>query len=304
MPQLPSGLCLALSRDWLFDHGGNWTECPEGHFWYWTAAPEMGPGPFDPNDTILRSAEHAPVPTSREEAKRFILVLEKLADDNFGWRGVWLDSFPRFTALTGEDRAAWDAWMRTPATERFLDGTIEECERLAEVSRKAQGYIKLTSAPPLASQHLRLAADQGDAEAQFRLGYNYGKGLGVPQDYAEAARWFRLSADQGYAAAQSALGYCYANGLGILQDHAEARKWYHLAADNGDPEAQTTLGDIYALGLGVPKDFVSAYLWFSLAAAQGHQRAVRNRYELSGVMTPTQIAEARRLVRERRPTEQ
>jgi len=59
-----------------------------------------------------------------------------------------------------------------------------------------------------------------------------------------------------------------------------------------------------ALGLGVPKDFVSAYLWFSLAAAQGHKRAVRNRYELSGVMTPAQIAEARRLVRERRRTKQ
>jgi len=126
----------------------------------------------------------------------------------------------------------------------------------------------------------------------------------VPQDYAEAARWLRLAANQGHAAAQSTLAYCYANGLGIPQDHAEARQWYHLAADNGDDDAQNTLGDIYALGLGVPKDFVSAYLWFSLAAAQGHKRAVRNRYELSGVMTPAQIAEARRLVRERRRTKQ
>jgi len=168
----------------------------------------MGPGPYDPNETVLRSAEHAPVPRSRAEVGRFIIVLEMLSDGEYGWRGEWLASFPRFTKLTDRDRAAWDAWMQTPATERFLDDTIAECERLAEASRDAQGYAIFTSKPPLASQHLRAAADQGDAEAQFRLGYNYGKGLGVPQDYDEAVKWLLLAAGQRHPEAIFAWASC------------------------------------------------------------------------------------------------
>ena len=50
-----------------------------------------------------------------------------------------------------------------------------------------------------------MAADQGDAIGQFNLGRAYYKGHGVPQDFAEAARLFRMAADQGDADAQTAL---------------------------------------------------------------------------------------------------
>jgi TPR repeat protein len=43
----------------------------------------------------------------------------------------------------------------------------------------------------------RLAADQGDANGQAKLGFLYGNGLGVPQDYILAHKWFNLSAAQG-----------------------------------------------------------------------------------------------------------
>jgi len=33
------------------------------------------------------------------------------------------------------------------------------------------------------------SAEQGDASAQYIIGFMYYKGQGVPQDYAEAARW-------------------------------------------------------------------------------------------------------------------
>ena len=49
----------------------------------------------------------------------------------------------------------------------------------------------------LSLDELRVLAEQGDAEAQFHVGYRYLEGLGVPQDGAEAVRWFRLAADQG-----------------------------------------------------------------------------------------------------------
>ena len=43
---------------------------------------------------------------------------------------------------------------------------------------------------------------QGDANGQTSLGFMYDKGQGVPQDYAEAVRWYRKAAVQGYAEAQ------------------------------------------------------------------------------------------------------
>ena len=45
----------------------------------------------------------------------------------------------------------------------------------------------------------------------------YEHGEGVPQDYAEAVRWYRLAADQGYASAQYNLGVMYNNGKASLK---------------------------------------------------------------------------------------
>ena len=52
-------------------------------------------------------------------------------------------------------------------------------------------------------------AEQGIAGAQHFLGFMYGAGLGVPQDYAEAVRWYRRAAEQGDASAQNNLGVMY-----------------------------------------------------------------------------------------------
>ena len=77
-----------------------------------------------------------------------------------------------------------------------------------------------------AAKWTRLAADQGNASAQFRLGAMYFSGKGVPRDYAEAAKWFRLAADQGVVTAQYNLGAMYANGQGVPQDDVQAVKWF------------------------------------------------------------------------------
>ena len=47
----------------------------------------------------------------------------------------------------------------------------------------------------------RVAAEQGSAPAQFLVGSAYHFGDGVPQDYAEAVKWYRRAAEQGYAIA-------------------------------------------------------------------------------------------------------
>ncbi len=131
----------------------------------------------------------------------------------------------------------------------------------------------------------------------------YYAGQGVPQDYAEAVKWFRKAAEQGNAAAQSDLGFMYAKGWGVPWDHTEAMKWYRLAADQGNVRAQYRLGGMYADGLFVSQDFVQAHMWLSLAAsglsdAEDRDPAVGDRDRVAKQMAPNQIAEAQRLARE------
>src|SRR3990172_9937102 len=76
-------------------------------------------------------------------------------------------------------------------------------------------------------------AEQGLPEAQLNLGLLYDNGQGVPQDHAEAAKWYRKAAEQGNAKGQYELGMMHCTGLGVLQDYDEAVKWYRKAAEQG-----------------------------------------------------------------------
>ena len=72
--------------------------------------------------------------------------------------------------------------------------------------------------------------EQGDAKAQFNLGVCYENGNGVPQDYAEAVKWFRKAAEQSFLQAQRSLGICYYKGRGVEKNVVEAYAWYNLAS--------------------------------------------------------------------------
>ena len=149
----------------------------------------------------------------------------------------------------------------------------------------------------------RLAADQGDASAQFSLGVAYGVGEGVPQDDVEAVAWYRKAADQGYASAQNSLGFVYQRGLGVPQDYTEAVRWTRLAADQGHVKAQYNLGHTYAHGRGVvPPNSLEALKWVNLAVSRAtgdvQKQCAGLRDALTKLMTPAQIAEAQKLARE------
>lgn len=124
-------------------------------------------------------------------------------------------------------------------------------------------------------------------------------------DDATAVRLLRPLAEEGNAFAQFALGFIYDTANGIPQDDAEAAKWYRKAADQGVAGAQYNLGAMYADGHGVPPDYVEAYKWLSVAASrfpalqkENRDDAVKMRDLVATKMTPSQISEAQRLARE------
>ena len=72
----------------------------------------------------------------------------------------------------------------------------------------------------------------------------------------------------------------YAEGKGVPQNHAEAVKWYRKAAEQDDARAQYSLGFMYDLGRGVPQDDTEALKWYVLAAARQRLGAIQYRIQV------------------------
>ena len=92
--------------------------------------------------------------------------------------------------------------------------------------------VLVASAPSAGTQNieeLRLAAEQGDADAQFSLGAAYLQGTGVPEDpiavedFVEADFWLRRAAEQGHAGAQTVLRELY-RPIRLVAEQGDAGK--------------------------------------------------------------------------------
>lgn len=99
-----------------------------------------------------------------------------------------------------------------------------------------------------ASRIVRMLAESGNADAQFRLASMYRRGdkeYSIPRDDSEAAKWFRKAAEEGDGKASIMLGYVYFHGEGVQQDYSEAMKWYRKAADQGEDVPRGLIGRTY-----------------------------------------------------------
>ena len=153
------------------------------------------------------------------------------------------------------------------------------------------------------------AANAGDKNGQFMLGYCYKNGYGVPinyatawtwyercedvdpmasnnigviygkgghgadQDYTKAVDYYRKAADQGYDMGHSNLAFMYYNGQGVEKSFTEARKWYKMAADRNYAHSQFKLGKMMIKGEGGAADFGQGCTLLQESAAQGNAKA-------------------------------
>lgn len=125
----------------------------------------------------------------------------------------------------------------------FADGSTNTSPAIQE---SWQTISNRWSVVPL--EQVQQAATNNDVTAQYFLGRVYFDGIGVDQDYDEAAKYFRLAAEQGFAGAQNSLGWAYLHGMGLPPDAREAMKWFQKAADQGNTRAEVNLAWMYAQG--------------------------------------------------------
>jgi hypothetical protein len=102
-------------------------------------------------------------------------------------------------------------------------------------------------------------------------------GLGEPENYAEAMRWFKLAATHGSAEAQAKVGFMYGNAHGVELNFPESLRWYLMAAEQEYPAALSNLGFMFEHGKGVPVDSQKALTYYSKAAKKGDINARKNR---------------------------
>jgi hypothetical protein len=139
---------------------------------------------------------------------------------------------------------------------------------------------------------LRRAANQGHADAAYRLRQQYPEGaerdalllkagelesleaqrdLGAlyatgdwtgPRDSVRAVEWYRRAAERGHPDAQYNLGFMCLIGEGVEANPNEGLRWLKRSADQGDECAIRLLADLYRNGkYGIPADAVEAKLW-------------------------------------------
>jgi len=131
-----------------------------------------------------------------------------------------------------------------------------------------------------AAKWYRMAAEQGNAQAQFDLGDMYIVGsVGIDANVDEALRLWRLAASQGHAGAQNSLGKWEGLLVSVCehmrdkQDYAEAMKCFRRFADQGNAKAQRELAGMYRFGRGVASNRDEAIRLYRLAALQGDAEA-------------------------------
>ena len=94
-------------------------------------------------------------------------------------------------------------------------------------------------------------------------------------DFAEAYCIMRPLADDGDADAQYNIGWMYMNGYGLRVNDSLALEWWKEASDQGHSDASFSIGMLYSLGEGeVSKDTDEAIDYYLIAADAGHEDAI------------------------------
>jgi TPR repeat protein len=133
---------------------------------------------------------------------------------------------------------------------------------------------------PLSAEELtalREKAEAGDTKSRTRIAWRYYGGFGVPQDRAEAMKWYKILAEAEEYSGMIFMGRSYLNGQnGLEKNYSKAFYWLSKCESE---ERARFMFDIYTLYLTgdetFPKDEAKAREWLNNArriAAAGTER--------------------------------
>ena len=127
----------------------------------------------------------------------------------------------------------------------------------------------------ITTKSLAKRAAEGDADAQFRMGYRlaFGRARKARPNWGRVAQYWRKAAEAGHVRAQFYLGTCYDDGHGVPQDLSKALLCYKKAARRGHDVAQYNIALAYFDGDGVRRSPKKAVEWYSRSASPMPKRS-------------------------------
>lgn len=168
---------------------------------------------------------------------------------------------------------------------------VQETDYNAQWSQKykeARKYLYGKGAEQDYAMAFKLFAEEalnGNALANYDVGFMYLNGLSVKMDIRKAQFWFQ-KAYEGFSQVEKTdndpyiqyrIGKMLRMGYGVEQDSSKAAEWFDRSAGQGNQFAQYSLGNLYYNGEGVEQDYGKAHSYYLLAAKQGNVFA---QYEL------------------------
>lgn len=133
----------------------------------------------------------------------------------------------------------------------------QNASELNEQSKKLIETQEFEKAVPI----LKQAAELGNAESQYNLGYCYQAGIGVEQNSEKAIEWYSKSAEQGWNDGLYAMMMAYGSGNGVQQDFNKAFSFALKCAENGDGTCMFNVINCYKEGMGTAKDIDKMLEW-------------------------------------------
>ncbi|UWZ96829.1 J domain-containing protein [Vibrio splendidus] len=136
------------------------------------------------------------------------------------------------------------------------------------------------------SPQLSLGSQPQDPASQYQLAQAYELETDVPENIDDAFYWYSQSADNGNGDAQFKLGEWYLAGISVEQDNKLALEWFIKAALQGNKQAPLKVAKIYESSLDkellLPLD--AAQLWYEAAlennpnAEDGYNRVLEAQF--------------------------
>ena len=202
------------------------------------------------------------VPKDKEKA---FYWSKKAAESEHAYAQHWLGKMYAIGFGVSKDREQANYWYKKSAENRNAGAKQESVETQANNSP---------------SELQKTKAEQGDANAQWRLGDIYYYGEGVSEDFEKARYWREKAAENEHVGAQWELGRMYYRGEGVPKDFEKAFYWYKKSAENGHAVSQYNLGVMYYNGEGIPKDNEKAVYWLEKSAENGDPDAIKKLKEI------------------------
>lgn len=158
--------------------------------------------------------------------------------------------------------------------EAFLAGYEDAIEAIDSDLIYKKGYSIYRQKKYAESlRYLKIAAELGNVEANYLLGYFYDFGYGVKINYEKAYDYYLFAAENGHAHAQYDVGFAFRYARGIERNLEKAIYWFKKSAALECDAGQYELANCYWDGIGVEEDRRLATEYYLKAYEQGYDKA-------------------------------